>query len=82
MWEHLSQVPLCQFLQTDAWLDTPPNTKSLKDHFYLLHHDGASLAWVDGHAQRTAYGQLKRPAFSCQKSVYSKKVSVFVLGQR
>jgi len=73
MWEHFAKAPLCQFLQPYNWLEPPPsgpNYQSLKDHFQFLHRGTANVAWADGHAKRIAYGQLKRPTFSCKKSIY------------
>lgn len=69
-WEHLSRVPLCNFLQTDDWLYSPPNNPDLKAHFNFLHRDGTNTMWCDGHAKRFLYSQLKRPFFSCNKSIY------------
>ena len=74
MWEHLSRVPICQFLEPYDWLASPPNGPAyqfLKDHFHLLHRGTANVAWCDGHAKRTVYEQLKRPTFSCKKSIYN-----------
>jgi prepilin-type N-terminal cleavage/methylation domain-containing protein/prepilin-type processing-associated H-X9-DG protein len=73
MWEHFSRAPSCQFLEPYDWLESPPNGpyyQFLKDHFHLLHRGTANVAWCDGHAKRIAYGQLKRPTFSCKKSIY------------
>lgn len=69
-WEHLSRVPLCNFLQTDDWFIGPPNVQSLRDHFNFLHREGTNTMWCDGHAKRFLYSQLKRPYFSCNKSIY------------
>jgi prepilin-type N-terminal cleavage/methylation domain-containing protein/prepilin-type processing-associated H-X9-DG protein len=70
LWEHFSRAPLCQFLQCGNWLDLPPDDQSLKDHFHFLHRGTANVAWSDGHAKRIAYEQLRRPTFSCKKSIY------------
>ena len=69
-WEHDASVPLCNFLQGQDWLNGPPNTQSLKDHFNLLHTSGTNTFWVDGHAKRIGYASLKRPWFSVRKSIY------------
>lgn len=69
-WEHLASVPLCNFLQRPNWFNSPPNDQGLIDHFNLLHRGGTNTIWVDGHAKRLAYGQLKRPMFSCRKDIY------------
>lgn len=70
VWEHLSRVPMCNFLQTDDWFNGPPNRQDLKDHFHFLHREGAVTLWCDGHAKRIAYGELRRPWFSCRKDIY------------
>jgi prepilin-type N-terminal cleavage/methylation domain-containing protein/prepilin-type processing-associated H-X9-DG protein len=70
LWEHFARAPLCQFLQRGDWLGFPPNDKSLRDHFHFLHRGTANVAWSDGHAKRIAYEQLRRPTFSCKKSIY------------
>ncbi len=69
-WEHDAHVPLCNFLQPSDWVNGPPNTQSLKDHFNLLHTNGTNSFWVDGHAKRIGYGALKRRWFSVNKSIY------------
>lgn len=69
-WEHDAHVPLCNFLQSSDWLEGPPNTQALKDHFNLLHTSGTNTFWVDGHAKRIGYGALKRRWFSVNKSIY------------
>lgn len=69
-WEHDAHVPLCNFLQPQDWLNGPPNTQTLKDHFNLLHTSGTNTFWVDGHAKRVGYAALKRPWFSVNKSIY------------
>ena len=70
MWEHLARVPLCQFLETYDWLDSPPNDPSLQEHFHFLNRGAANVVWADGHSKRIAYGQLQRQMFSCKKSIY------------
>jgi prepilin-type N-terminal cleavage/methylation domain-containing protein/prepilin-type processing-associated H-X9-DG protein len=73
MWEHFSRAPLCQFLEPYDWLESPPDGpgyQALKEHFDFLHRGTANVAWCDGHANRITYGQLRRPAFSCKKSIY------------
>lgn len=70
LWEHLARVPLCNFLQSWDWFDSPPDDEDLKAHFHFLHRDGANTVWADGHAKRMVYGQLRRPMFSCNKSIY------------
>ncbi len=70
VWEHFSRAPACNFLQTADWFDSPPDTPSLREHFHFLHRDGANALWADGHVKRLAYGQLRRPMFSCRKDIY------------
>ena len=70
LWEHLARVPLCNFLQSWDWFDSPPNDQSLRDHFHFLHRSGSNTVWADGHARRMIYGQLRRPMFSCNKAIY------------
>lgn len=69
-WEHDYDVPLCNFLQPYDFVDGPPDTKVLKDHFNLLHTNGTNTFWVDGHAKRVNYGALRRRWFSVNKSIY------------
>lgn len=74
-WEHESRANLCNFLQSDNWYSSPPDdgsahAEALKAHFHFLHRDGSNTIWADGHAKRLAYGQLKRPYFSCRKDIY------------
>jgi prepilin-type N-terminal cleavage/methylation domain-containing protein/prepilin-type processing-associated H-X9-DG protein len=69
-WEHLAAVPLCNFLQSPDWLNGPPQDQNLIDHFNLLHRGGTNTVWADSHAKRMAYGQLRRPMFSCRKDIY------------
>ncbi len=69
MWEHGFPVPSCNFLQPADWLNSAP-AGSFKDHFHLLHREGATTLWADGHVKHVIYGQLKRPWFSCRKDIY------------
>lgn len=69
-WEHSSKVPLCNFLQTLDWIDVPPNDDDLRAHFNFLHNGGTSTAWLDGHARRIVYGQLRRPMFAIRRDIY------------
>lgn len=69
-WEHLSRVPMCNFLMTDNWFGSPPANPALIAHFNFLHTQGANTIWADGHAKHIFYGQLKRPMFSCRKDIY------------
>ena len=69
-WEHLAQVPLCNFLQPSNWFETPPNVPALREHFHFLHRDGTNALWADGHAKRLTYFALKRPMFSSLKTIY------------
>ncbi len=69
-WEHLARVPMCNFLQTADWFDSPPNDTTLKNHFHFLHREGANALWADGHTKRMIYGALKRPMFSSLKDIY------------
>lgn len=69
MWEHGFNVPTCNFLQPPNWLLSPP-TGPYQDHFHLLHRDGATTLWADGHVKHVLYAQLRRPWFSCRKDIY------------
>lgn len=69
-WEHSSQVPLCNFLQPSDWMDSPPNDNDLRGHFNFLHNGGTSTAWLDGHARRIVYGQLRRSMFVIRRDIY------------
>jgi prepilin-type N-terminal cleavage/methylation domain-containing protein/prepilin-type processing-associated H-X9-DG protein len=69
-WEHGAYAPLCNFLQAYDWFDSPPNIQSLRDHFNFLHNSGTTTAWLDGHAKRIVYGQLKRPMFVVRRDIY------------
>ncbi len=69
-WEHYSYAPVCNFLQQYNWFANPPKSKTLSDHFHLLHRDGANTTWTDGHARHIRYDQLKRPYFSSRKDIY------------
>jgi prepilin-type N-terminal cleavage/methylation domain-containing protein len=70
LWEHQAAAPLCNFLQPYDWFDSPPQDRTLGDHFNLLHVGGTNTAWTDSHAKRMAYAQLRRPMFSVRKDVY------------
>ena len=69
LWEHEFADPMCNFLQTPDWLSTPPGGMYL-DHFHLLHRNGATTLWADGHVKHQIYEQLRRPWFSCNKSIF------------
>jgi prepilin-type N-terminal cleavage/methylation domain-containing protein/prepilin-type processing-associated H-X9-DG protein len=69
LWEHENPDPMCNFLQPADWLYSPPGG-AYRDHFHLLHRSGATTLWTDGHVKHQNYEQLKRPWFSCNKSVY------------
>jgi prepilin-type processing-associated H-X9-DG protein len=66
----MAAAPLCNFVQPYNWFSSPPAMQSLIDHFDFLHTSGTNALWVDGHAKRLVYGQLRRPMFSCQKGIY------------
>ncbi len=68
-WEHFNPRPLCDFLQLPDWLATPP-AGAYRDHFHLLHRNGATTLWADGHVKHQIYERLKRPWFSVLKSIY------------
>ncbi len=67
-WEHFVWVPLCNLLQPSDWFNSPPSYN--RGHFNFLHREGAMTMWGDGHTRRMIYGALRRPMFSCQKSIY------------
>ena len=69
-WEHGSYAPLCNFLQPYDWYNSPPNIQSLRDHFNFLHTNGTTTCWLDGHAKRLVYGQLRRPMFAIRRDIY------------
>ncbi len=69
LWEHENPDPMCNFLQPPDWQDSPPGGQYL-DHFHLLHRNGSTTLWTDGHVKHQIYGQLKRRWFSCIKSIY------------
>ena len=71
LFEHDAKAPLCNFLQPYDWLTAPPATKTLKDHFNLLHNGATNTLWVDSHAKRIQYEQLRRPWFSVRKDIYN-----------
>ena len=68
-WEHQNAAPECNFLQSPNWLTTPPDG-AYRDHFHLLHRNGATCLWCDGHVKHVLYGSLQRPWFSCRKDIY------------
>jgi prepilin-type N-terminal cleavage/methylation domain-containing protein/prepilin-type processing-associated H-X9-DG protein len=69
LWEHMNQTPICDFLQQANWLSSAPSG-TFRDHFHLLHRNGSTTLWTDGHVKHQIYERLKRPWFSCNKSVY------------
>lgn len=69
-WEHGAYAPLCNFLQAYDWYSSPPDVKELRDHFNFLHNNGTTTAWMDGHAKRIVYGQLRRPMFVVRRDIY------------
>ncbi len=69
MWEHAAYAPICNFLQPPDWFTSPPDG-GYKDHFHLLHREGSTTLWVDGHVKHTLYGRLRRSWFSCRKDMY------------
>ncbi len=72
LWEHQNPQPMCNFLQMPNWFDTPPGG-AYRDHFHLLHRNGATTLWADGHVKHQIYERLRRPWFSCNKSIYQGK---------
>ena len=69
LWEHENPDPMCNFIQPVDWLNSPPGG-IYRDHFHLLHRNGAMTLWTDGHVKHLVYEQLRRPWFSCSKSIY------------
>jgi len=69
-WEHWFAVPICNFIQRYNWLESPPMDPDLIAHFQFLHYDGANVLWVDGHAKRMTYTNLKRRMFGVRKRMY------------
>jgi prepilin-type N-terminal cleavage/methylation domain-containing protein/prepilin-type processing-associated H-X9-DG protein len=69
LWEHENPAPMCNFLQLPDWLTSPPQG-AYRDHFHLLHRDGSTTLWCDGHVRHVIYDTLKRPWFSCRKDIY------------
>jgi hypothetical protein len=69
-WEHGANVPLCNFLQPHDWFNSPPNDPALREHFNFLHTSGTTTVWLDGHAKRIVYGQLKRTMFVIRRDIY------------
>ncbi len=70
LWEHVAVAPVCNFLQTADWYSSPPHDQVLEDHYKFLHRGGANVLWVDSHAKRLTYSQLRRPMFSVRKDIY------------
>lgn len=71
LWEHSARAPICNFLQPYDWYSSPPQTPGLKEHFNLLHNGATNTLWVDSHAKRIQYEQLRRPWFSVRKDIYN-----------
>jgi len=69
LWEHENPDPMCNFIQPPDWFTSPPGGP-FKDHFHLLHRNGSTTLWTDGHVKHISYEQLRRPWFSCDKSIY------------
>ncbi len=69
LWEHGYYVPACNFLQEPDWETSPPQGK-YSEHFHLLHRSGSTTLWMDGHVKHLLYDRLRRPWFSCNKSIY------------
>jgi hypothetical protein len=70
VWEHGHRAPVCNFLFAPNWFNSPPNSAAYRNHFNLLHREGTSTLWTDGHVKRISYNQLKRPWFSARKDIY------------
>ncbi len=70
LWEHEFTRPYCNFLQPQDWLNSPPETPALREHFHFLHRQGTSTLWADGHIKHMVYGMLRRSMFSCRKDIY------------
>jgi len=68
-WEHENPQPLCDFLQVPDWFNTQTGG-AYRDHFHLLHRNGSTTLWADGHVKHQLYERLKRPWFSVLKSIY------------
>ena len=70
-WEHNARVPLCNFLQSVDWEESPPiHLDFLKEHFDFLHNEGSTTLWADMHTKRIIFSQLKRRMFSVRKDIY------------
>jgi prepilin-type N-terminal cleavage/methylation domain-containing protein/prepilin-type processing-associated H-X9-DG protein len=69
LWEHENPDPMCNFLQSPDWLSTPPDGM-FRDHFHLLHRNGSTTLWADGHVRHQIYDRLRRPWFSCNKGIF------------
>ena len=71
LWEHNARVPLCNFLQSVDWEESPPiHLQYLKDHFNFLHREGSVTLWGDTHTKKVIFTQLKRRMFSVRKDIY------------
>lgn len=70
VWEHMHAAPVCNFLFSPNWFNTPPNSSVYKNHFNFLHRNGTTTLWADGHVKRMLYDQLRRPMFSSRKDIY------------
>lgn len=71
LWEHNARVPLCNFLQSVDWEESPPiHLQYLADHFNFLHREGSVTLWGDSHTKRVIFTQLKRRMFSVRKDIY------------
>lgn len=70
IWEHESFAPVCNFLQSHDWLNSPPDDPHLQEHFNFLHRGGTTTLWTDSHARRLSYRQLRRPMFTVQQSIH------------
>lgn len=70
LWEHAYEGPLCNWLQAPDWFLQPPTDPGVMGHFALYHNNSSNTLWADGHTRKMAYGQLKRPYFSCRKDIY------------
>ena len=69
LWEHDNAAPMCNFLQSPNWFASPPEG-AYRDHFHLLHRNGSTTLWCDGHVRHVLYDTLKRPWFSCRKDIF------------
>lgn len=69
-WEHVSFVPMCDFIQDKDWFMDPPVDKEQMDHFNAAHKNGSNSIWTDYHAKHVTYQALKRPWFSVRKDIF------------